>query len=493
MESTRSLGAAASAALATTLVLGLPCGPAPALRADPDSTRHSRPADYTFVSSPDFLNRDIGDISDRAADWSGVTFHYEVIDGVKVQVNTPPDYVRNSTSPEVEVALGAVLDDWKSYQPGDVLVAGDLVEGVWHEDSYRTGIFGPLGSVAQKNASVRRAADTYYGQWTQRFRDHGLSFQTAIGDHDIGDNYWLTNSYHHAHVALYKHLYAEHLTAGGTKGFSRPAGPAHETAYATWVDRDPRVLVVSLDVFEKLAASEAPGRKDGVVSRLDPQQLAWLQRLLRHHRTRADWIIVQGHTPVLGPVNRASSSGLMYGATSAHPTGTGARSDLWRTMARNGVDLYLAGEVHDLTVRRAGGVTQVSHGGPFPDRADYLVGRITGDTMELSVHDQDVATREGPLLWQLLAYRMFLRSNVVMGQPRVAGTMRLTSRGRVLDSTGALRQCRARWTPSLASTWRKEKTITPCPRSHLPTFSRSTRAASTWGLGSISPPLAAGF
>ena len=117
---------------------------------------------------------------------------------------------------------------------------------------------------------------------------------------------------------------------------------------------------MTLDVF-----SRTRGR---VVAEVDPAQLRWVRGVLREaRRADVDWVVVQGHTPVLGPVRQTGSSGLMYRG--------GRGSALWRTLVRRDVDLYLAGEVHDVTAIRDRGVTQVSHGGLFgmPDQATRRV------------------------------------------------------------------------------------------------------------------------
>ena len=100
----------------------------------------------------------------------------------------------------------------------------------------------------------------------------------------------------------------------------------------------PNVQVITIDPFDI-----APDR---------------LREVLRSaQRDQVRWIIVQGQLPILGPVRtRASSRRYLTG---------GADSQVWRLFEKYGVDLYLAGEAHDVTVLERGGVTQITHGGPF--------------------------------------------------------------------------------------------------------------------------------
>ena len=100
----------------------------------------------------------------------------------------------------------------------------------------------------------------------------------------------------------------------------------------------PDVQVITIDPFDV-----TPGRLRGV--------------LRSAQRDQVRWIIVQGQLPILGPVRTRASSG-------RYLTG-GADSQVWRLFKKYGVDLYLSGEAHDVTVLEGGGVTQITHGGPF--------------------------------------------------------------------------------------------------------------------------------
>ena len=160
--------------------------------------------------------------------------------------------------------------------------------------------------------------------------------------------------------------------ADGRSRFSKhpPRGPARRTAYAVRLDAD--VLLVTIDVFER--------RGGDVHLSVDPQQLRWLERVLR--KARKDdlpWVLVQGHVPMRPDVRTRNSSGLVYEK--------GERSALWRTMVEGGVDVYLSGEVHDQTVRQRDGILQVSHGSLlYRGEASYVVGQATADELVLENH-----------------------------------------------------------------------------------------------------------
>ena len=331
----------------------------PAVPAAPDL-----PGAYRFVSAPDFLNQDVADLT---------------ADGREAFIDPRTGDVANSTNAEYDAALDHVLDEMASHGTRDVLVAGDLVEGRWGRDDSRSGVFGPVRTDAQRLRAWRRAAAVYYPAWRERFADHDLRTFSAVGDHEVGDDPWRAPrdawiDFKRRHVAEFKRIFADQMlsTAGGRSRFSKhpSRGPAQRTAYA--VRLDPNVLLVTIDVFER--------RGGDVHMSVDPEQLRWLQRVLR--KARADevpWVVVQGHVPIVGDVRARNTSYLSYER--------GDRSALWRAMVDGGVDVYLDGEVHDQTVYQRDGILQVSHGSLFyRGEASYVVGQATTDELVLENH-----------------------------------------------------------------------------------------------------------
>ena len=311
---------------------------------------------FTFVSMPDFLNADIGDVR-QAIGW---------------RRGDP-----NSINASYRQAIDVILDAVQAESPHAVFVAGDLVEGHWGTDDSKTGIFGPVGTYAQKLAALERAADLYYGQWKERFAIRGLPVYPAVGDHEIGDNNWYPGTFKWNAFPTFKRVWAKHFR----RGESHPEGAFNGTAYAKHLTPD--ILLVTVDVFSQV--------DNKVVAQVRGKQLDWLDSVLSS--TTAKHVIVQGHTPVLGPVLQYRSSGLMLN--------NGTNSAFWKTMVRHGVDLYLCGEVHDVTVLERDGVTQIAHGSLIAGgRMNYLVGRVYADRMDLEIKRIDGTRDESGKLWQ---------------------------------------------------------------------------------------------
>ena len=397
-------------AMTGALVLGI-AGTAQTGRGRAETSATADPPLFTFVSMPDFLNGDIGDTRLRAgAGWE------------------PGD--PNSLNVSWARAVNVILDEVAAQDPDLVLVAGDLVEGHWGSDVDATGIFGPTSTGAQRRAAVTNAGNLYYGEWAKRFRDRGLAVLPAVGDHEVGDNPWLAGSFKLAAVPTFKRVFARHFTRTGTgyRYAERPKGTAFEdTAYAV---RVANTLIVSIDVFRST--------HDGVKATISGGQLYWLDKLLTRARSEGvEDIIVQGHTPVLGPLRARHSSQLFLSG--------GAESAFWQILKRHKVDLYLAGEMHDMTTQ-TDGVVQVVHGGySGAAEANYLIGEVYADRIELRLEEFQGSVTDTVKLWANSAKRRprgveFLRGTTTVGTMVIDKTgehVVLRDRsGRLLDGIG---------------------------------------------------------
>lgn len=358
----------------------------------------------TFVSAPDMWNSDIGDASLGNPRWDGG---------------------ENSTNKFYEAATDKVHEALAAHDPDFALVAGDIVEGHWYGDSDNRRIFGSVATHRARKKTVAAAAATYYPQWHEEWRSRGIPVHVAVGDHEIGDNPWPADRAKTRLVPAYKRAWSKWFTmAGGAYRYSdRPVGtPFERTAYA--IRRGP-VLVVTVDVFNQ--------RPDTTVhAEVVGGQLDWVKRVLA--RARADrsieYVIVQGHVPVVTPVRTHRSSAMVLER--------GTSSAFWKVLEQYKVDLYLAGEVHDTTAANYGGVQQVAHGGivGYGDHLSYLVGRVYSDRLELDLHTATVTALSAPgeTLWQVTRKRP--RRAVEVGEYAPAGHLTISRDGAESGRTG---------------------------------------------------------
>lgn len=228
-------------------------------------------------------------------------------------------------------------------------------------------------------------------------------------------------------VSTYKDTWAHHFTADGTKYALRPEGtPYEETAYA--VKLAPDTLLVTVDTFAEY---------DGTVhTHLTSDQLSWVDRTIDQAKANGVTnVIVQGHVSVLGPVNNQYSSNLMYEG--------GSSSAFWQTLKRHKVDIYLAGEAHDMTVYNDGTLVQVTHGGYVPRGiSNYLVLKVYDGRIELKLKQFSGRTLdETRRLWQT-ANKRPPWSQVIDPGPQPVGTMTIdksTGETVLRDRTGKFR------------------------------------------------------
>lgn len=274
-----------------------------------------------------------------------------------------PDFINVDTTypqPGWEETLDFVLNAISAENPDFVLVPGDLVMGRWWSEE-----------------KIAKYAATYYPAWIRRMEAHGLKFYVALGDHEIGDNPWPPERA--ALVPAFRKAFRDYLEMplNGPEGLE---GSAYHFVHKN-------TLFVAVDVFE---AGE--GEQGDIVVRVTGAQLAWFKQTLAAH-SEVDHVIVMGHAPILGPVRKETTSGLMLEG--------GRRSPLWRAMVVGGADLYLCGEVHAVTCIERDRIQQVVHGGLFGynPTVNYLVARVTPQVIELEIKQLDIICGGGEL-WQ---------------------------------------------------------------------------------------------
>jgi len=281
-----------------------------------------------------------------------------------------PDFLNVDTDypqPGWEDALEYILASVKAERPDFLTVAGDIVMGHWHGEKDLKGLSG-----------IDHFAARYYPAWKARLETYGLRFYTALGDHEIGDNPWKYPNAP-AHVARYKKAFREHMQMPLN-------GPEHMKGTAFWW-KHKNALFVSVDVFE-----EGKSGQGAIRTGVTGKQLEWLNKVLSD-QDDTEHVFVMGHAPILGPVRKWSSSGLMVAG--------GKQSLLWQALKDHKVDIYLCGEVHSITCTQRDGVQQIAHGGliGYNTRTNYLVVDVYPDRLELTLKEIDMVP-SGNKLWQ---------------------------------------------------------------------------------------------
>jgi predicted MPP superfamily phosphohydrolase len=348
---------------------------------------------WVFVSSPDFFNFDVA-------------------------------YPQPQWEPAVDWFLKQVCNE----NPDFFLVAGDLVDGHWWDG----------------REQIEHLSAVYYGNWTRRMKDYGLTAYAAVGDHELGDDPWPEEKV--KIVPLLDKAFSQHLGMPTN-------GPAGMEGRAYYVLHN-NTLIITVEQFEI---------RDGQMHlTVSGQQLKWFDQVLKDHRG-VDHIIVQGHLPVFGPVKARSSSYLMLEE--------GTDSDFWRLMKDYSVDLYLCGEFHDITIGQKDGIHQIVHGSSWGrvETINYLVVKVWPDRLELEMKEFPVDLSGGSI-WNINKPKgprqiVKIPDTIQKNGPRIIGTMTIDNRGgqkQFIDRTGVFTpQAQARQTQEAFDAMQSRKTVPP--------------------------------
>ena len=371
---------------------------------------------WTFVSSPDWFNSDVGDLSGgtdasvaalydasyashlvQAAGWPGASGGKN---GVTAQMAT----VYNQIIQEMVTQAGG--------SPQAFLAAGDLINGRWFNTN-TLNMFDPGGTNAGK---LNAAADVYFSWYRELFRQNGISTVIgALGDHDIGDNDWGTGSNKAIHVPTMKAAFGRNmvdpLSLPPINGVSAraPTGTGYE--FGSFAKQINNVLFLTVDVFEYVNSSTNLHYRYGAVDAdvtgdvNNPNtHLGWIEAILTaaDADTSIDHVILQGHAPILAGVRKQSSSGMMMRNRED--------SGLWQVMRnhshRHGgkVRLYFGGEVHTTTATKdpASDIVQLVHGSPpiGTGSGDYVVFTVDEDQITAELRFFDLTGGTGETYWQ---------------------------------------------------------------------------------------------
>jgi hypothetical protein len=145
-------------------------------------------------------------------------------------------------------------------------------------------------------------------------------------------------------------------------------------------------MFVTLDAFHQEHPDKNIGHQGSVTGTVTGEHLEWLDRVLAEARKDAGikHIFVQSHLPVIHPVRKVNSSGMMMDG--------GIESPLWKTLRKHKVDIYFAGEVHANTVTQdpgSGMIQLVSRGNFF---SNFQTVDIHDDRIEVVCYQQRVGS-----------------------------------------------------------------------------------------------------
>ncbi|MHC4700071.1 MAG: metallophosphoesterase family protein, partial [Planctomycetota bacterium] len=161
---------------------------------------------------------------------------------------------------------------------------------------------------------------------------------------------------------------------------SRPLGTKYETTSYAYQYKN--VLFVTVDVFNQEDPDKKIGMQGSVTGAVVGKHLKWLDHVLSEARKDASikHIFVQAHLPVLQPVRRVNSSGMLMDDE--------MESDFWKTLRKHKVDIYFAGEVHSNTVTKdpKSDLVQVVTRAKWLN--NFVTVDVTDDVIDITLYNQ---------------------------------------------------------------------------------------------------------
>ncbi len=200
--------------------------------------------EWTFVSSPDWLNTDIADLSGAT---SGVPAAPGWADGASDG--------RNGVTPAMEAVYGQIVAEMAADGPELFVVAGDLINGRWYDEAF-LDMFAPV--TRSREAGISAAGGVYYRWYRSLLGQYGLGTVIgAVGDHELGDDPWPAGDEKSVYLGDMRSAFAREIvdvlplapSLGGVP--VRPAGTAF--AGTSYAHQHRNVLFVSVDVFRQPA------------------------------------------------------------------------------------------------------------------------------------------------------------------------------------------------------------------------------------------------
>jgi hypothetical protein len=316
-----------------------------------------------FVSVPDFINMDLQFNDPRLFNLTNTRRDQLVAEintgGPQASINANVANFVGTVENGYYGASQVLLEALAAEDADFFSVSGDLLYTRWPKG---TQLGGPL---ADDINHIRNQADIYYDGWVQNVQTYagfGLNdVYTIVGDHEIGDNDWGSNK--RPLIPTYREVYVDKVGNESTVAAGAYVNAPSGFEGRTYAVQRGNLLLVGLDQFETFNSAgqytNVGSQMASVKTDVTGAQLTWLDNTLSqaNNDPSIDHIIVLGHVPIAGRDTvkvQATSSALM--------NATGETGPLWQTLVDHGVDLYLPGEVHAVSMQEANDVLQVVTG-----------------------------------------------------------------------------------------------------------------------------------
>ncbi|GAB1308871.1 hypothetical protein KH5_15540 [Urechidicola sp. KH5] len=237
-----------------------------------------------------------------------------------------------------------------------ITIPGDIVSGHWYNKKFvKRFTSEPKFTNYTTSQVVAEACKRSFGGLKQLIHNSGYEhLLVAVGDHEIGDNPWGKGKEVVKHIPTFREEFGKVFTkdVNGNSRFTEKIGNAPARPIGTIYEHTSNsvqyknVLFITLDMFRFDDENTVLGNQGVVSGDITGEHLAWLTLVLKEAQAikSIDHIVVQSHLPIIYPVRKYASSGMLVDDRESEKI-----LDLFRTY---NVDLYLAGEVHMNTLTK---------------------------------------------------------------------------------------------------------------------------------------------
>jgi hypothetical protein len=237
-----------------------------------------------------------------------------------------------------------------------IILPGDSNGGHWYRPKYLKQFksYPDYADFSTKQVILESSRLCYQGLW-DIVHDGGYDhFLMAVGDHELGDNPWQKGSEVANHIETFRQGFASTFTLdkNGESRFTskigsalpRPVGTKYE--HTSNAVQYKNVLFVTLDIFRFDAKDKVLGDQGVIKGDIAGKHMEWFESVLSEAQNipSIKHIVVQSHLPIIYPVKKYASSGMMVDQND--------REKILDVMRKHNVDIYLAGEVHMSTVTK---------------------------------------------------------------------------------------------------------------------------------------------
>ena len=274
-----------------------------------------------------------------------------------------------------------------------ITIPGDIVSGHWYAKKFvKRFTSEPKFATYNKSQVVVEACKRSFGGLKQLIHAAGYdNLLVAVGDHEIGDNPWQKGSEVVKHIATFRKEFGNVFTKdeNGSSRFNqnigsapaRPIGTIYEHTSNAYQHKN--VLFITLDMFRFDDKDKALGNQGVVSGDISGKHFEWLEHVLKESQSieSIDHIVIQSHLPIIYPVRKFASSGMLVDDSQSEK--------ILNLFRKYHVDLYLAGEVHMNTLTKDSKSDLIQFVGRGNDLTNLTTIDIEKDKLSLTTYHKN--------------------------------------------------------------------------------------------------------